>query len=470
MPKPNEEDLTWPDSLSINAWTGQVVPSAGLSTNALAWTLGQPPPQVEKVLAPSLADPTNWRDERVGWGLVLPERAGLSEAQLASGSDAPEPIQALIRTRPGSPIFRYRPADTANRFSFLRDYKHKKDIALTPAVERGIKPGALPRYLLIYGPPEVIPWEFQYTLNAMCAVGRLDLEGAALENYIQTLLTDWATTQAQIDHAVIWAVDYGAQDITRKLKIGIAAEIFNALEADTDYKGKVQFIDGELNSANSASLINALAQHRPALIVTTSHGQTGPLNDLEKMRTALGLPVDQSYQLLDLVQLLNGWQPDGAIWYAHACCSAGSAPLTNFDGLVEAGSSVDQVLKGITQLGATTAPLPRALLGAAKPLRAFIGHVEPTFDWTIRQPRTGQYLTQNIKRALYENLYTRQPLGLALSAYYEPLATLYTAYDQAHRAFNQGQNTQSSMLFSHLSARDLQSMVILGDPTVFLPV
>ena len=35
-------------------------------------------------------------------------------------------------------------------------------------------------------------------------------------------------------------------------------------------------------------------------------------------------------------------------------------------------------------------PLPRKLLGAEKPLRAFLGHVEPTFDWTLRDPETGQ--------------------------------------------------------------------------------
>jgi hypothetical protein len=36
--------------------------------------------------------------------------------------------------------------------------------------------------------------------------------------------------------------------------------------------------------------------------------------------------------------------------------------------------------------GARISPLPRALLGAEKPLRAFVGHVEPTFDWTLRDP------------------------------------------------------------------------------------
>ncbi len=468
MPDPGQ-DQTWPTQLSINAWTGQAIPVGNVAAGALAWALGRPPPQVEKVLLPTVAEPANWRDERVGWGLVLPERPGLSEAELASGSDAPEPIRALLEDRPNSPIFRYRP-DSPHRLIFLRDYKHKKDVAITPAVERGTKPGALPHYLLIYAKPEDIPWEFQYILNAIGAVGRLDLAGEPLTHYVQALLAGWSTAQANLDHAVVWAVDHGPQDITRKLKTGIAATVYQALAADTYFQGKVEFIDGEQTPADSARLISALAQHRPALVVTTSHGQTGPLNNLSAMRLHLGLPVDHNYQPLNPEQLLAAWQPDGAIWYAHACCSAGSSALTIFDGLVEPGSAVDQVIKGITQLGPLTAPLPRALLGAPKPLRAFIGHVEPTFDWTIRQSRTGQYLTHNIKRALYDNLYTRRPVGLAFRDYYEPLAALYTEYDQALQAFNRGQDTEYTMLYTRLAARDLQSMVILGDPTAVLPV
>src|SRR5207302_1988162 len=126
------------------------------------------------------------------------------------------------------------------------------------------------------------------------------------------------------------------------------------------------------------------------LIVTTSHGQTGPLADAVAMKSKLGLPVDQDFQPLDPDQLLATWEPDGAIWYAHACCSAGSNAISLYGCqdtginnipicLVEAGSPVDRVLKGVAGLGSLVAPLPRALLGAKKPLRAFIGHVEPTF-------------------------------------------------------------------------------------------
>src|SRR5205085_3592607 len=141
---------------------------------------------------------------------------------------------------------------------------------------------------------------------------------------------------------------------------------------------------------------------------TTSHGQTGPLGNLAVMNSKLGLPVDQAFQPLELDQLLRAWEPDGAIWYAHACCSAGSSNISIFKGLVETNSIIDHVLTGVTKLGALVAPLPKALLGAKKPLRAFIGHVEPTFDWTLRQANTGQHLTNSLLRVLYNNVYNKK--------------------------------------------------------------
>jgi hypothetical protein len=45
------------------------------------------------------------------------------------------------------------------------------------------------------------------------------------------------------------------------------------------------------------------------------------------------------------------------------------------------------------------------LLGAERPLRAFVGHVEPTFDWTLRDPTNKQVLTHVMCAALYDKLY-----------------------------------------------------------------
>jgi hypothetical protein len=275
---------------------------------------------------------------------------------------------------------------------------------------------------------------------------------------------------------VVWAADFDY--MSRLMRNAIAAKVYQEWSNDTTLHDKAVFLDGSANQATNALLTSTLSERKPALVVTTSHGQTGPLSDPALMKSKLGLLIDQDEHSLDPDALLTAWEPDGAIWYAHACCSAGSNSTTLYGCLgqtnspiclVKPGSSIDQVLKGVAGLGALTAPLPRALLGAKKPLRAFIGHVEPTFDWTIRQPDTGQFLTASIRQALYTKIYNEQPVGLAFQEWYKSLGALYLEYEQALDAFNRGDQTVPSILFCQLAARDRQSMVILGDPTATLP-
>jgi hypothetical protein len=459
--------VTWPDTLTINAYLGDGRPGAAspVAPKADAWTLRHEPPVARAFLKPKPIDETRWDDPRVGWGLILPERPGLTPAQLATADDSPEPIRELVRQRQG-PVFRFRP-ESAHRTRLLRSYGAGMDVAINGA-PWGTALGAMPRYLLIYGTPEEIPWELQYVLNGACQVGRLDLAGMALERYVTALLEGWRDAPAQVDRTVVWAVDHHPTDITHLMRDVVADGLYRRLHDDEHLGPHAVFLDGA-QGATAARLAATLAADRPGLVVTASHGQTYPLDDREQMAAALGLPVDQTHASVTPEALLEGWQPGGAVWYAHACCSAGSDAQTIFDGLVPAGSPVDQVLKGVAALGARVAPLPRALLGAPQPLRAFVGHVEPTFDWTLREPTTRQPLSDALVTAFYQELYQPVPVGYALRRHYDRLKALYTAYDADRRRFNEGADTRGLLLRSLLTARDVQSLVILGDPTVTLP-
>jgi hypothetical protein len=462
------EDLQFPTNLKINAWTGEDTAASKPSPESEDWILGNGGPRVRTFLAPpKVADPADWRDRRVGWGLVLPGNSSLSSDDALTAKDAPEPIRALVMDRGenGKPalVFRYLPGP--NRVGFL--HRDGKDIPVSMAPS-GTGPGAIPRYLLIYGSPEQIPWQLQYNLNAVCSVGRLTLSGSGLDNYVGALMTNWKDATANRASAVVWAVDHGASDITNLMRRAVAARVAAKIASDDDLEPNSIYLDGSVMPATAASLIQEIALRKPAVIVTTSHGQTGPLNNVQKMSENLGSLVDQERSLLKSSDLLAQWNPGGAIWYAHACCSAGSDVQSLFNGLVDQGSPVDLVLKGLANVGAKTSPLPEALLGATKPLRAFIGHVEPTFDWTLQQRFTGQFLTAEIEEALYDRLFQPQPLGMAFRNYYNQLAGLYSEYDTHLRAFNGGANRQSQMLCDLLLARDVQSMVLLGDPTVML--
>ena len=467
--------MKWPTELSINAWTGEEVEPTEPDAKALAWVLGQGPHRVSQFLAPPAeADPRDWTDPEVGWGVILPEKTGLSKADLASGADAPEPIRKLIKERDNAPVFRYR-ATSKKRFTFLHNYRSGKSIAIDPRSPQGVGPESIPRYLLIYASPHEIPWAFQYILNGTSAVGRLDLEGPALKRYVDALLDNWTGAAAKTDHAVLWAA-VDTDTITPLMRDAVAEKLFTTLDADSDLKGKVTFLDGRKNEATVEDLVESLGKSQPGLVVTTSHGMTGPLSNPTLMREQLGLLVDGDHAILDLDSLLAKWNPGGAIWYAHACCSAGADDRTIFEGLVPKGSKVDNVLQGVASVGPAISPLPKALLGAEHPLRAFVGHVEPTFDWTLKQQETGQFLTDSTSRIFYNHLYGNKakppdPVGLALRDWYAPLASLTTRYDEAKTNFEVSDDPEyeREMLYCRLSSTDLRSMVLLGDPTAVLP-
>jgi hypothetical protein len=448
--------------ISCNAWTGDDKVTAEIGDPA-EWALQRQFAAAQRLLAPREVDLRNWQDKQVGWGVVLREGAAI-----------PEPIEKLIRFRGGAPIFRYR-SGWPYEFVLLRNYEAGKDIDINGA-PRGTSPESLPFYLLLVGSPEEIPWKLQYVLNANRCVGRLHLVGRALENYVEALISGkWSKdTISDPNHAVVWAVDHGENDISNLMRNSIAEPVARELRADDQIGTGAVFLDGSESPATLEDLAGTLSSHRPGLVVTTSHGMTGPLNDATKMARDLGLPVDSRGQTLPPEELLGRWQPAGAIWYAHACCSAGGDRQSGFVDLVSRDSAIGRVLTGIAALGSQIAPLPTALLGADQPLRAFIGHVEPTFDWTLQQRATTQFVTASIVDALYGYMYVRKgdverPIGLAFREWYARTNGLRAQYQQTVKRFNSGEDVDNLLLALQLAARDIESTVILGDPTVAMP-
>jgi len=457
-------------SIAIDAYTGDEAVYGAFATNYEQWALdtaryGQPQ------MRPDPPDPANWKDEQVGWGLILPEPNGLTPEELATAAGAPEPIQALVDAR-GGKVLRYRAGATFGDWT-LRDYAGGGD-RLTAASPVGTGPDDVPKYLLIYGTPADVPWHIQYALNPVRCVGRLDLTGDALVNYVTALTGEWSTSQASYAGPVVWAVDHGGDDITTLMRDSVAEPIYLALKGDSEITGAT-FVDGSASAATSAELQAALIANKPAVIVTSSHGMTGPLSNIEKMRQNLGMLVDQDHQLVTTESLLAQWQPDGAIWFAQACCSAGADNPSAYSGLFEAGGVLDQTLSGVANVGGTVSPLPRALLGASKPLRAFIGHVEPTFNWTLSFPPNRQVLTSDLVTAMYTRLCAGEPVGLAMSAYYPPIGALLTSYLAARKKYDSqvgaaAKPSLDMMVYSRVTAHDRASTVILGDPTAAIPL
>jgi hypothetical protein len=455
-------------SVSIDAYTGTDAASGRFAGNVKPWALARPS-YGEKTQRPGAIDEADWQRPEVGWGVILRERAGLTPAELATAADAPEPIQALVAAR-GGKVIRYRPGAAFSSWT-LRDYAGGGDL-LTAGSPEGMGAKQLPKYLLIYGSPRDVPWDIQHFLNPVRHVGRLDLEGVALENYVTALMNGWKDSTSSYTQPVVWAVDHQGGDITTLMRDTVALPLRDALD---DGEIGPTFVDGSTASATGAALLDALGACTPSLVITSSHGMTGPLDDLGAMAADLGVLVDQEHQLVSVESILERWQPDGAIWFAQACCSAGATSPSAYADLFEAGTTLEQVLTGVAKVGPMTSPLPRALLGAVRPLRAFVGHVEPTFDWTLSFPPNRQVLTSDLRKCLYQRLCLGQPVGLAMSDYYPSIGTLLLTYLAERQKYESlvGDAAKPSLdmlVYSRVTAHDRASTVILGDPTVAMAV
>ena len=91
------------------------------------------------------------------------------------------------------------------------------------------------------------------------------------------------------------------------MRNSIAAPLNDKFASDGEYDAR--FIDGRNASASAGELKTALAAHRPVFVATTSHGMTGPLNDVPRMQADLGLLVDAGFKMVRPQDLLGGGSP-----------------------------------------------------------------------------------------------------------------------------------------------------------------
>ncbi len=462
--------MNLPQHIRLNAWTGTEAAHGEVVEEAAAWGAGRaglPPSQKRLAFGPPVPG-THWQDPAVGYGVLLPENdsPGLTDAQKAAGADAPPPVRALLEARPGSVVLRWS-REMEDRV--LRRYYADGTPPNDPAIgisDFGVGPGRLPRYVAIIGGPQDIPWSVQYSLGTRHAVGRIPLAGEALAHYVDALIGGWPQAPAELDRALMWTVDHGEGDMTRLMRLAISGRLADALSTPPPLE-KFQEIAGD--AATGEALLAALTQSAPGLVVTSSHGMTGPSRDLDAMRATLGLPIDQNHVPLD-AEALTAALPGGCVWFAQACCSAGGAGRSLYSALLRPEWSAFQTVEAVAALRPMTAPAAVAALGRENPVRAVLGHVEPTFSWTLEAPDTGQLLGGRIVSALSSHLYAGQPLAFAFGEYRADVGQLHTAWFSLNDRLRGGDTSVAEkMTRLRLSAVDRQSLVLLGDPTVSLP-
>lgn len=141
-----------PMSITLNAFTGDDLEvSATLAPMGNRWGSKGVELAKQAPLAPDEeVSLTRWDHQDIGWGVVLADREDVSPEDKARGTDAPEPIRALIGERGSAPVLRYRKdLGTRKLARYFEDGgRQDPEIGLTPF---GTGKGRLPLYLLICG-------------------------------------------------------------------------------------------------------------------------------------------------------------------------------------------------------------------------------------------------------------------------------------------------------------------------------
>lgn len=456
-----------PDRVIANAWRDRPVASS-FGPGVGRWALG-PVVQQVRLAAPDNGDPDDWTRDAVGWGIVVPDTDEGTVPDRAEGRDLPEAIQHLVAARDAT-VLRYRPDDPRSATHLFRYHPARTEAFPLPIAggKRGKAVDAVPVFLLIFATPDKIPWEFQYDLNldSRTFAGRLPLAGDPLVNYVTALLDGWNDDPAapSSGRALVWSTEHDEADITRLMRLILGDPVRQLYEDDGDVS--VQGLAG--TTATIAGLTEALTAGRPGVVVTTSHGFTGPAGAPDVTR--LGVPVATDHELLDVAALADEWEPSGAIWYAHACCGAGCDAPSSFDGLFERDSELGTMMVELAGIGPTVAPLPLALLGATRPARAFVSHVEPTFDWTLQDEDTRRSVVEDLIDGLYTGLLLGQSVGRAMAPFQIGAGPLAAALVKTSRpGVLDGSIGADIALRQRISYLDRRSLVVLGDPAAALP-
>jgi hypothetical protein len=400
-------------------------------------------------------------------------------------------------------ILEHRPEDRAVR-GWLQRPPHNADLGSE-------LPWKVPYYLLLVGGPDVIPFDFQYTLDIDYAVGRLCFETP--EQYRQyadsVVAYENKRTERNVREIVYWAPRHDGPGQNRDpatqlshdwlvtpLACGVKAHegqpAEEAVAAKVGY-GQRLFLGGTANfsetpsePANKANLCDVLrppaGKRPPALLFTASHGLAWPLDDPRHPQTQGALlcqdyPEGDPYagekqpgDYLAAEDVTDDANVQGLVAFLYACFGAGTPQFNTFDRRPQRQQFARNPF--VSRLPQRLLSHPR---GAAL---AVLGHVDQGWGYSI-QPyervgaavrplaNVGPQLTPF--RNLLDDILRGIPVGHAtrdLSAKYARLSHELTLLRDA--AQGQAPPSDADLAYAWLECADYQNYVLLGDPAVRL--
>lgn len=403
--------------------------------------------------------------DEAGWGIVCHE---------GSRDDVKAALAPLIdrRRTAAGPLFKALDYKTGEQ---ARDWYRRHN--LRPG---SLDPEIIPYYLLIAGPPDEIPFEFQYLLGVDYAVGRLSFPTASdYARYAQSVVAYETAGRIRTARQIAyWGTRHpgdGATRLSAAHLIGPLAQGDPAatgqgrrpLHARFDFRHRLMLAGEATREALLATLCDA---NPPALLFTASHG----------MQLAAGHARQRAVQGALLCQ---DWPGFGTIRPDHYLCAGDVPDTADLQGLIAfffacfaAGTpTTDQFVIDPAQLGTALPPLAPAPFVAALPQRllshpgggalAVVAHVDRAWGFSIQAPGMSGSQIQPFRNML-GFIMAGERVGHALKDQFGGQFAALSAQLLHMLAPGAAPADDRELVTYWLERTDAQNYVLLGDPAV----
>jgi hypothetical protein len=343
-------------------------------------------------------------------------------------------------------------------------------------VRNGVTPGQpanpdrMPYYLLLVGDANTIPFRFQYGLDVVHAVGRLEFDAAEdYARYAQSVIA------AEREGGHTQAAFFGVRN-PDDLATGLSADhLITPLATDVATRlpaGSVRTVIGEQASKSRLGRLLGGGE-TPALLFLAAHGMGFPNGDSRQIphQGALlcqdwpgpvswrgGIPEEFYFAGDDVA---GDAQLSGLVAFLFACFSVGTPQTDDF---------ARQALGTSTAIAphAFIGRLPKRLLGHPRGgALAVIGHVERAWAFSFLWPGVGEQV--DTYREMVRRLLGGMPVGWAVESLNDRYAALSVQLEMEKEDVDYGKVPDELTLSSLWTARnDARNFIILGDPAVRL--
>ncbi|MCU0519275.1 MAG: hypothetical protein MUF84_01080 [Anaerolineae bacterium] len=420
---------------------------------------------------PGAGDPANVAD--VGWAAVFP--AEMHPRLREEIKEALRPLFDLRRTQAGE-FFRlyeggdaYRPGERKDQFL--------ERLGVGPGL---VDPREMPFYVLLVGTPAQIPYGFQYQLDVMRGVGRLDFgsDVDAYDRYARAVVaaevnrSHGGTVPRRAaffapmnpgDKATKLSAQYLVQPLYENLS---QQTIGNDLALSVPWEVGTPIVGEKLATrVRLEALLGGDPAQTPALLFAACHGLEFPAGHPAQLRQQGALLCqDWPGQGRDVARehyfagedIADSADLQGMIAFFFACYGAGTPELDQF------AAQAFKVREKIAPQ-AFTAALPQQLL--AHGALAVLGHVERAWGYSFISP-SGQLEHQSFITAM-RTLMNGGPVGLATDASfnmrYAEMSSDLSA-DLEELRWDPSHLDDYELAHRWTANNDARSYVVLGDP------